>query len=202
MRAARWLLGLATSFTVVAAFASGCGSSSSPAGPAGDSGSTMDVTMGDTSEMSEAAAETGTADVVDANVSDVCVPDANINTLPIPDASFGDAGATAASCVSCFKTNCPTLITNCNKNCQCVAAFEAFEACLGTGQALLTCGEMLATAPGTGITSVTQLACALGCATPSTCGYTIPTMGDGGDGGGGDGSSTPDSATATDAAGD
>jgi len=173
MRATRWLLGLSTSFTVVACVASGCGggTSSNPPVDSGTADATNDVVVEATVE---AAAE---AAAPEAAVDAACVPDANINNLPVPDASFGDAGATAESCISCFKTNCTTLIATCNQDCACVAAFEQVESCLGVGGALTTCG-----APLLGISGITftQLACALPCASPSVCGYALPTGGDSG----------------------
>jgi hypothetical protein len=177
MRAARWLLGLSASFAVVASVASGCGGSTNGAAPIEDSGVVPDVT---TEAAMEAAVEAAVeAAAPEAAVDAACVPDANIDMLPVPDASFGDAGATAASCLACFQTSCPTVIAQCNTNCACVAAFEQFGQCLGSGQSLIDCGLALAGVTGAGITE-TQLICALPCATPSTCGVTIPTGGDSG----------------------
>ena len=62
--------------------------------------------------------------------------------------------------------------------CACVAAFDQFAACVGSGMSLLNCASFLTSA---GI-PVQSLFCAAGCA--STCGVTLPT--DGGDAGGGD----------------
>ncbi len=187
MRIAGLVLGLSTSFAVLAAVASGCGGSTSST-PSNDSGTTPDVTA--EAAVEAAAAETGAVDAAPevAPVSDACVPDANINTIAVPDASFGDAGATAESCLSCFQVSCPAIIAQCNQSCACVAAYESFASCIGNGGQLLTCGKSLL---GAGI-SFQQLACALGCATPSICGVSIPTGTDSG---------SPESST-TEAGGD
>jgi hypothetical protein len=187
MHAARWLLGLSASFAAVAAVASGCGGNTSGAAPIEDSGPDVTMEAAPMEAAVEAAVEAApeAAPVVDA----ACVPDANINNLPIPDASFGDAGATAASCISCFRTSCPTLITMCNEECVCVAAFEEVASCLGMGGALETCGAPLLNVPGV---SLSDLICAAGCAVPSVCGYSLPS-------GGGDSGTSGDSATTGDA---
>ena len=185
MRATRWLLGMGTAFSVLSAVAAGCGSSTTGSSPAQDSGTTMDVSMMEAAV--EAAPEAAMEAAPEAEAGP-CVPDANITMLPVPDASFGDAGATAATCLSCFETNCMTIVTQCNGSCACVAAFETFGTCLGAGGSLLTCGGAFATNNGLGL-GITSLACALGCAVPQTCGVSVPT----GDGGGGD-TGTTDSA--------
>ena len=187
MRATRWLLGMGTAFSVLSAVAAGCGSSTTGSSPAQDSGT--DVTTEAAMEAAAEAAPEAGPDVAEAAVDAPCVPDANITMLPVPDASFGDAGATAATCLSCFETNCMTIVTQCNMSCGCVSAFETFGTCLGAGGSLLTCGGAFATNNGLGL-GITSLACALGCAVPQTCGVSVPT----GDGGGGDTGTTTDSA--------
>ena len=193
MNAARWLLGLSTSFAVCASVATGCGGNSTGAA-AIDSGSGADVTTEAAIEAAVEALAPEAAPVMEASVDAACVPDANLNDLPVPDASFGDAGATAASCVACFQTNCPSVIAMCNMNCACVGAFEQFAACLGKGGSPTTCAGALIGVSGI---SQSQLICALPCVTsPSICGVSIPAGGDGGaaDGGASDGAIGGDAA--------
>ncbi|HEY8038577.1 MAG TPA: hypothetical protein VIF15_02235 [Polyangiaceae bacterium] len=176
MRASQWLLGLATASTILGAVASGCGGSSTDNGPT-DSGS--DVTLDVVSEPAvEAAAEASDAP------DEACAVDADISTLPVPDASIGDSGKPVSGCVDCVKNACPNLIPKCNASCACKTAFVAFEACVGQGQSLLTCGGALVNAGGLTIADVT---CAAACTGP--CGVTLPSEGgsEGGEGGGGDG---------------
>ena len=181
MRAMRFFLGFAASSAFVGAIAAGCGSSSSPTQPQ-DSGP-GDVTM-EAMPQPEAAPPEAAPDVMEAAADVACVPDANITMLPVPDASIGDSGATAAGCFSCIEAACPTLIAQCNQSCACVAAFEMFDLCLAQGGGLLTCvGSNFTNIPGI---SVSSFICAAGCATPSTCGYSIPLGDGGGEGGGGD----------------
>jgi hypothetical protein len=176
MRATRWLLGLSTSFAVVACVASGC-SSGSTAAPAIDSGAAQDVT---TDVEVEAAVEAAVESAApEAAVDAACVPDANLSSLTVPDASIGDSGVDVAACLSCFESSCPMIVATCNQSCACVSAVQTFATCIGTpGSSLLSCASGLMSIPGVG---VTQLACALGCTT--VCGVSLPT----GDGGKGDG---------------
>lgn len=182
MRAMRFFLGFAASSAFVGAIASGCGSSSSPSNPV-DSGS-GDVTTEAMPPM-EAAVETG-PDVVEAG-PDVCVPDAMLSSIPVPDASLNDSGATAAGCVMCIAQTaaCQPLVTECNQNCACIAAFQMFSECLGSpGGSLFSCGQSLLSLGSIGIDAGTA-GCIASCAI--ACGYTLPSGGDGGkDGGGGE----------------
>jgi hypothetical protein len=165
MRASHWLLGLATSSTIVAAVASGCGgnSTSNPT----DSGSTQDVT---TEAAKEAAAEAAPDVAAEAAP---CVPDAMIGNVTIPD-SGADSGT--AACLSCVLNACgSTLIPECNMICGCPQAFTAFEQCVADGGATLTCATTDLANAGIPLTS---LSCALACA--STCGVVLP-GGDAGD---------------------
>jgi hypothetical protein len=185
MHAARWLFALSASFSAVAAVAAGCGGGTNGAAPL-DSGSTQDVTteVGPTMEAAVEAAPVMEAGTPEA--APMCVPDAMISTLPVPDASFGDSGATAATCLACFETSCPAIVTACNMDCACISAYETFSSCLAGGGGITSCIGTFATAvPGV---SITQFACAFGCATPTTCGFSIPTMG-------GDSGTTSDGAT-------
>jgi len=168
MRATRWLLGLSTSFTVVACVASGCGGGTS-SNPPVDSGTVADVTTDVVVEATvEAAAE---AAAPEAAVDAACVPDANLSSLTIPDASFGDSGVNVPACLSCFESSCPTIVATCDQSCVCVSAVQTFASCIGTpGSSLLTCAEGLMSIPGV---TITQLACALGCET--VCGVMLPT---------------------------
>ena len=197
MRASRFLLSLATTACVFGAIAAGCGGSTNNSSSPGDSGSGSDVTMEAAMEAApeaakEAAPEAAPEAAAEAE-SDACTPDADITKLMVPDAAFGDAGATAATCLSCFETACPQIIAACNANCTCVSGFETFGQCLGQGKSLITCGSAFAGNSGGIVTNpLMQLACAIGCATPSICGVSIPTGGDSGmmgDGSSGDGSS-------------
>ncbi len=201
MRASRFLLSLATTACVFGAIAAGCGGSTNNSSSPGDSGSGSDVTMEAAMEAApeaakEAAPEAAPEAAAEAE-SDACVPDADITKIAVPDASFGDAGATAATCVACFEAACGkgpnNIIDQCNANCACVAGFEGLTQCLAQGKSLLTCGGMFAGASGGIITNpIMQLSCAFGCAVPSICGVSLPTGGDSGmmgDGSSGDGSS-------------
>lgn len=196
MHAARWVLGLSATFSVFAAVAAGCGGGTSNSTPPADSGSGEDVTT-DAAPAREAAVEAG-PDVMEATVPEaapMCVPDAQLMNLPVPDASLGDSGATAASCLSCFESSCPTIVAACNMDCACVAAYQQFGSCLATGAGLISCigtSGLATSLPGV---SLTDFACAAGCATPTTCGFsfTIPT----GDGGSGDGGAAGDSGATT-----
>jgi hypothetical protein len=177
MRASHWLLGLATVGTVFGAVAAGCGGSSSSGGGSPDS-STSDVTA---EKAPEAAAEAEAA----VEAAPPCPIDGSITSFPVPDASLGDSGATTEGCVSCVTTSCPTVITACNANCACKEAFATFEQCVAAGGSIQTCAVALASDPDAGI-GITQLGCAIPCA--SACGVTIPTGdGGGGEGGGGEG---------------
>ena len=183
MRAMRIFLGFAATTAIGGAIASGCGSSSSPSTPV-DSGMTADVTM-EAMPQPEAAAETGPEAAVEAG-PDVCVPDATLASIPVPDAALNEAGtATAAGCVACLNTACPMLVAECNQNCACIAAFEAFSTCIAGGGGFQTCAVSdLLNINTTGVDA--SVTCALGCAI--SCGYTLPT-GDGGHEGGGEGGS-------------
>lgn len=175
MRAMRLFLGFSAATAFVGAIAAGCGSSSSPSNPV-DSGA-GDVTMEATPPV-EAAAETG-PDVVETGPS-VCVPDATLATIPIPDAALNDSGATAAGCVACLNQACPMLVAQCNQNCACIAAFEAFANCIasGTSNFQICAVSDLANIGSTGVDA--SVTCAIGCVT--ACGQMLPS-GDGGDGG-------------------
>jgi hypothetical protein len=183
MRAARWLLGSAAVSSLAIALAAGCGGGTNGVAPIEEAGPDVveDVTMHDSA--SEAATD-AKADVTDAKSATdakgdaACVPDATVQSLQVPDASLGDSGATASTCFACFEKDCPTLIGTCNMSCACVDAFEQFELCVGAGQqGVEACAESsLLQIPGIGIT---QLACALPCA--SECGASMTmTTGDGG----------------------
>ena len=175
MRATRWLLGLGTSFSVLGAFAAGCGSSTTGSSPAQDSGTGMDVTMEAAMEAAtEAAVDTGSG--MDAKAEAACVPEGGIGALTVPDAALNDSGATAAGCVTCFTTMsaCAMIITDCNASCTCVADFLLFEACIATpSMSLQTCAVAhLANAlPASDLTAL--LGCGTACAIQ--CGYTFPT---------------------------
>jgi hypothetical protein len=177
MRASQVLLGLATASAVVAAIATGCGGSSS-GNTETDSGTDATNDVAHEAAPVEAAAETGPSDAA----SEACAVDADLSTIPVPDASLGDSGQTAAGCVTCVEAACPNLISQCNASCTCKTAFVTFEGCVAAGGSLTSCGLALAQSAGL---SITDVACAAGCATP--CGVTLP-GGDGGhEGGGGDG---------------
>ena len=180
MRATRLLLGLATSFAVVACVASGCSSGSTAAPPA-DSGAAQDVT---TDVEVEAAVEAAAEAAPEAAVEAGCVPDSSISSLAVPDASYGDSGVNISACISCLETECPMVIAQCNMSCTCVDGVNAFAACIAMpGSSLLTCAGTLAS---TGITP-SSCGAALGCA--GLCGYNPTTDGGGpkNDGGTGDG---------------
>jgi hypothetical protein len=184
MRAARLFLGLSASFAVIASVASGCGSSTS--NPPVDSGTGEDVTM-EAAPMEAAVEAAPEAAPVEAG-PDGCVPDASIQNLTIPDASIGDSGVDVPACLSCFETNCMSIVATCDQSCVCVSAVQQFATCIGmAGSSLLTCAAGLEAIPGV---SIQQLACALPCATP--CGVSLT-----GDSGMAD-SSSNDSATTTD----
>jgi len=181
MRAMRFFLGFAATSAIGGAIATGCGSSSSPSQQTTDSGP-GDVTTEAMPQM-EAAVETGPEAAVEAG-PDVCVPDATLASIPIPDAALNETGATAAGCVACLNTACPMLVAECNQNCACIAAFEAFANCIAGGGGFQTCAfSDLLNINTTGVDA--SVTCALGCAV--TCGYTLPT-GDGGHEGGEGGS--------------
>ncbi len=184
MRAARLFLGVSASFAVIASVASGCGGSTNNNPPA-DSGTTEDVTM-EAAPMMEAAVEAAAeAAAPEAAVDAACVPDANLSSIAIPDAGLADSGINVGECLSCFETACPNIVMTCNQSCACISAVQGFGACLSApGGSLEGCAATLTTIPGV---SITDLACALGCAT--ICGVTLP---------GGDSGSTTDSATTTD----
>jgi hypothetical protein len=197
MRAARWFLGLSASFSVVAAVAAGCGGGTNGAAPidSGTEDATSDV------RTAEAAVEAA-PDVVEASAPEAaaCIPDASLQSIPVPDASFGDSGATAASCLSCFESSCPMVVTQCNASCSCVSAYEGLGACLQAGTSALTCIGTFAASSGLGLNAA-SLTCAGPCVlAPAVCGFTIPNMGGDsgtptGDGATGDGATTTDGAT-------
>jgi hypothetical protein len=192
MNAARWVLGLSTSFAVCASVATGCGGNQTPATII-DSGAS-DVT---TEAAVEAAAETGPEAAPEAAVDAACVPDANLSTLTLPDAAIGDSGGNEQACSSCFQGACSMLITMCDQTCACVSAFQAFLACAtvntdGTA-GLVTCAETSGLASVQGF-NIMSAGCAIGCV--NVCGVTLPS----GDGGGGDTGTTSDSGTAGDGA--
>jgi hypothetical protein len=182
MRAMRIFLGFAASSAIAGAISAGCGSSSSPSAPI-DSGSGGDVTMEAMPQPEAATPETG-PDVVAETGPTVCVPDATLSSIPVPDAALNEAGtATAAGCIACLNTACPMLVAECNQNCACIAAFEAFSTCIAGGGGFQTCAVSdLLNLQTTGVDA--SVTCALGCAI--SCGYTLPT-GDGGHEGGGEG---------------
>ncbi|HEY3818882.1 MAG TPA: hypothetical protein VGL81_17040 [Polyangiaceae bacterium] len=126
----------------------------------------------------EAAVETGPEAAMEAAP---CVPDAQITSIPVPDGSVNGTDASAAVCVACVQTNCPMLISECNMTCGCPQAFEAFEACVGAGGSVITCGETDLLGAGLPITDLT---CASACV--SACGVMLPSEG-GTEGGGGEG---------------
>ena len=192
MNAARWVLGLSTSFAVCASVATGCGGNQTPATII-DSGAS-DVT---TEAAVEAAAETGPEAAPEAAVDAACVPDANLLTLTLPDAAIGDSGGNEEACLSCVQASCSQangLLATCNMSCTCVSEFESFLTCAQSNTSGLTgleaCGSGLLSIPGI---SISQLACAAGCV--NVCGVMLP----GGDGGG-DTGTTGDSGTAGDGA--
>ncbi len=183
MRAIRLFLGFAATSAIGGAIAAGCGSSSSPAQAPQDSGP-GDVTMEAMPQMEAAPPEAG-PDVVDSGPA-VCVPDATLSSIQVPDAALNDSGATAAGCVACLNTACPMLVAECNQNCACIAAFEAFSNCIAGGGGFQTCAVSdLLNIGTTGVDA--SVTCALGCAI--TCGYTLPTGDGGGHEGGGEGGS-------------
>ena len=190
MRATRLLLGLGTSFTVVAAVAAGCGGSTNNPSTPQDSG-TADVTTEAAAEAEPEAAPEAAPDVMEAAADVACVPDATIQQFSLPDAAVGDGGNSQA-CLSCFENACPMIVMACNASCACVSAYETFANCITTSppglSSLAACGMAFATNSGGIITGVSQLTCALGCA--GVCGVTIPT----GDGGGDTGTTGDSSA--------
>lgn len=187
MRAARLLLGLSASFAVIASIAAGCGGGTTSNPPA-DSGTTADVTM-EAAPMEAAVEAAVEAAPVEAAVADAaCVPDASLSSITIPDAGLADSGVNVGECLSCFETACPSIVASCDQSCVCVSAIETFAQCIGTpGSSLLGCAAGLESIPGV---SITQLACALPCATP--CGVSL--TGDSGVDG-----ATTDSSSETDA---
>jgi len=172
MRASQWLLGLATTAATVACVASGCGGSTS-AGPAAKDSGVADVAS---EHVVEAAVEAAPEAAMEA-ASDACASDAQITSIPIPDGSVPGSDASAAVCIECVETACPMLIMECNATCGCPQAFMAFEQCVGTGGAFLTCAESNLGSAGLPLTDFT---CAASCAT--TCGISLE--GGGGEGGG------------------
>jgi hypothetical protein len=180
MRASQWVLGLATASAIVAAIASGCGGSSTGS-TSTDSGTdaTNDVAH-EAAPVDAAPPDTGPSDAA----SEACAVDADLSTIPVPDASLGDAGQTAAGCVTCVQAACPNLVSQCNASCACKTAFVAFEACVASGTSLQTCAVALASSAGL---PITDFACAVGCATP--CGVALPAGDGGGNEGGQDGAS-------------
>jgi len=193
MRTSQWLLGLATTSTIVAAVAVGCGGSTS-SGNATDSGSATDVT---TEHVEAAAPDTGpeTAPPEDAP-SEACAVDANLSTLMVPDASIGDSGATTSECLACIQSSCSSEVTACNADCTCKTDIVSFIGCVATGMAAQTCGLPLVTGGNGPATAL--LTCLAGPAFGGTgpgclsqCGVTLPST----DGGGNEGGDAGDAAS-------
>jgi hypothetical protein len=190
MRSNHFWIGMASTVSVACAIFAGCSSSSSSDDTAPPVDSGVDSTAADAAP--DVKADTGPVDTG----PEACAVDADLSTLPVPDASIGDSGATAAECVACVKTACPTLLPTCQMTCGCVTAFVDFEQCIGSGMALIGCATSTLLGANTGITE-TQLACAFSCESECGIGGATTDAGDGGDGAasdGGDGS--------TDAAGE
>jgi hypothetical protein len=163
MRASQWILGLATAAATVACVASGCGGNTSGGNSPTDSG-TPDVTA-DQHVAPEAAAEAAPEAASDAPVP--CASDAMITSIPVLDGSVPGSDASAAACISCVETDCPMLIMQCNAICGCPDAFNTFEACVGAGGSVTTCGAGLLSA---GL-MLSQVTCAFPCA--ATCGVSL-----------------------------
>ncbi len=161
MHARKWLLGLVAGGTTAVMAAAGCGNSSSSNPPA-DSGS---------GQMTEAAAETGSADsAVDTGVEAApCVPDADITMLMVPDAGIGDSGATVPACFACIQSLCGTQLSACSGDCACNSAVQQFAGCLGmASQTVMGCATQLVGASGA--TGLPLVLCVAGSAAPGGTG--------------------------------
>jgi hypothetical protein len=181
MRASQWLLGLATSFAIVATVASGCGGSTNGTTPL-DSGA-PDVTTDHVAEAAtpEAASEAAPQDTG----SDACAIDASLSD--IPDAAIGDAGATTETCFSCIQTNCGSELTACNADCTCKTDVATLITCIASGAGAETCGAGVLGGNDTAATALLECIAGplLGGSGPgclTQCGFTLP-----GDGGGHEG---------------
>jgi hypothetical protein len=113
MNARRRLLGLSTVVFLVAAVASGCGSTGN--GSAADSGANA---------VNDSRADQS----VEAGPSACFALDANVAALPLPDG--GDGGG-ATACAACVQSHCSMQIGACLNDCTCAAASQ----CLVSGDA-------------------------------------------------------------------
>jgi hypothetical protein len=125
MRARNWFLGFAAgTAAVVAVIGSGCGGSQN------DSTPTPDASVDSAPDTATADVTPDVPDVQDAGM--VCTVDADLNTFTV------DAGA---ACISCFKQHCSQVISQCNMDCDCKAAFVDFFNCTGMGGSLISCAQ-------------------------------------------------------------
>lgn len=155
MRARELFFGFAAGAAIIiGAVGAGCGGSSDVT-PTPDA--SADVTV-DHAVAVDASVDTAMDTAV------VCAVDADITSFSL------DAGADGGACIACFQSHCASVISRCNKDCDCKSAFLDFYSCTAMGGTFINCAISSLSGLDQSYQSDLQ-ACAPACA--GTCGISL-----------------------------
>lgn len=128
---------------VVGAMAWGCGGSTGTA----DSGASTATDAAADVTVQPDAGDAGKPPIVDASAP--CINDANLNTYAAPDANVSDSGLNMATCVSCLRSKCKSVIDSCQALCECREVVTGALDCLSNGGGLACAGGLTKASPET-----------------------------------------------------